>query len=391
MGFELLIQKKAAHKCSLFSKLPDMKWLGLLSTLFLTTSAPAQTVNLSGKITDPHGRPVIAASIRIKNSRSGTSTDSLGVFTIKAASTDSLLVTAIGYDDTIVAAGSATALNLTLNTRLSTLTTATVSGAPNAGVPGVSEATRELIIANAFDTYLRSAEFSNGAYQTSSYNPAVRGAAGMQNTLTVGAGALNTINSGTMLPVVSHQEDTRGSRYLLRNYAMGLIVDNDGDIINDSLSRLNYDKVDGQLMIAQDARNYLEVDKDKVIAFALKTPDTAFVFLNVPVLSKTNYFLLIANGPKYSIYKSIRTKFVKANYRSTGLVETGNNYDEYLDKETYFWIDAKNTAGVLELKKRAIREVFATEKTKLDDFFAHHKYDDIDDALLKKLIFYLNQ
>jgi hypothetical protein len=364
----------------------------LLSSLLLTTFALAQTVNLGGKITDPHGRPVMAASVRVKNSRSGTATDSLGVFTIKAAPTDSLLITAIGYDDTIVAAGSQTALNLTLNARPTTLTTATVSGAvPNAGIPGASEATRELILANAFDTYLRSAEFSNGAYQTSSYNPAVRGSAGMQNTLTVGAGALNTINSGVMLPVVSHQEDTRGSRYLLKNYAMGLIVDNGGNIINDSLSRLNYDKVDGQLMIAQDARNYLEVDKDRVVAFALKTPDTAFVFLNVPVLSKSNYFLLIANGPKYSIYKSIRTKFVKANYRSTGLVETGNNYDEYVDKETYFWIDAKNAAGVLELKKKSIREAFAAEKTKLEDFFAHHKYDDIDDALLKKLIFYLNQ
>ena len=380
MGFELLIQGKAAHLCS------------LLSSLFLTTSILAQTVNLSGKITDPFGKPVTAASVRIKNSRVGTSTDSLGVFIIKAAPTDTLLITAIGYQDTVLAAGSRTALNLLLTARPTTLSTATVSGAaPNTGIPGASEATRELIIAGAFDTYLRGAEFSNGAYTNSSYNPAVRGGAAMQTTMTVGVGALNTINSGTMLPVVSHQEETKGSRYLLKSYAMGLIVDKDGNIVSDSLSRLNYDKIDGQLMIAQDARNYLEVDKDKVIAFALKAPDTAFVFLNVPVLSKSNYFLLIANGPKYSVYKSIRTKFVKANYRNTGLVETGNNYDEYVDKETYFWTKGKDSAGVLELKKKAIREVFVMEKAKLDDFFAHHKYDDLDDAFLKKLIFYLNQ
>jgi hypothetical protein len=365
-----------------------MKWLGLLSILFLSASALAQT----GKITDLHGKPVIAASISIKNTHTGTTTDSLGVFTIKAAPTDSLLITAIGYNDTVLAAGKQIALNLILTARPTTLTTATVSSAaPNTGIPGASEAARELILADAFNDYIRSAQFSNGAYQTGSYNPAVRGAAGMQNTLTVGVGALNTINSGTMLPVVSHQEDTKGSRYLLKTYAMGLIVDNAGNIVNDSLRRLNYDKIDGQLMIAQDAKNYLEVDKDKVIAFALKTPDTAFVFLNVPVLSKTNYFLLIANGPKYSVYKSIRTKFVKANYRSTGLVESGNNYDEYVDKETYFFIKGKDSAGVLELKKKSIKEVFAAEKPKLDDFFAHHKYDDIDDAFLKKLIDYLNQ
>jgi hypothetical protein len=154
---------------------------------------------------------------------------------------------------------------------------------------------------------------------------------------------------------------------------------------------LNFDKIDGQLMIAQDAKNYLEVDKEKVVAFAFKTPDTAFIFLNVPLLSKVNYFMLIANGPRYSVYKSIRTRFVKANYVSNGLTESGNNYDEYVDTQTYFWVTAKDSAGVFELKKKSIKTAFAAEKPRVDAYFSKHKLDDIDDGFVKGLVDYLNK
>jgi len=146
------------------------------------------------------------------------------------------------------------------------------------------------------------------------------------------------------------------------------------------------------LMIARDAKNYLEVDKEKVIAFALKTDDTSFIFLNVPILSKVNYYLLIANGSKYSAYKSVRAKFVKSNYTSNGLVETGNNYDEYVDKQIYYWVDQKNEkAGIFELKKKSIKEAFASEAAKVDAYFSLHKHEDVDDNFVKNLIVFLNR
>jgi len=206
-----------------------------------------------------------------------------------------------------------------------------------------------------------------------------------------GFGPLNTLNAGVTLPMITHKEDTRGSRYLLKHFAPGVIVDNAGHIITDSFNLLNYDKIDGQLMIATDARNYLEVDKEKVVAFAFKTPDTSFVFLNVPALSKVNYFLLIVNGPKYSVYKSVRTKFNKANYQSNGLVESGHDYDEYVDNEKYFWVRNDDSAGVFELKKKSIKAAFAGDRVKVDAFFSQHKYDDIDDSFVRKLIVYLNK
>jgi hypothetical protein len=370
--------------------------LFLVFVLTMIHSAIAQNITVSGKITDPQGNPVVSASVRVKNSKQGTSSDSLGIFTIKVKSKAALLFSAIGFADTTVYAEDRNNLVIVLKSEAKALKEVVVSGvSQNTGLPSGEEATKEQIIANTFENYLRGAEFSNGIYVSSTYSPKLVGnvvTGDIVRTTISGFGALNTINSGAMLPVVEHKEETRGSRYLLSKYAKGVIVDSANSLISDSINLLNYDKIDGQLMIAQNVKNYLEVDKEKVLAFALKADDTSFIFLNVPILSKTNYFLLIANGPKYSAYKSIRSKFVKSNYISNGLVETGNNYDEYVDKLTYYWVDEHNKiAGIFELKKKSITEAFAAEKEKTNTFFAKHKHDDFDDNLIRNLIMYLNQ
>ena len=362
----------------------------------LINSAIAQNISVSGKITDPRGKPIVSVSIRVKNSKQGTSSDSLGAFKIKVKENAALLFSAIGFSDTIVYIEGRTNLTVVLQSQAKALEEVVVSGeSQNTGLPSPEEATKEQIIANTFEDYLRGAEFSNGLYVSSTYQPKLVGnivTGTVARTTISGFGALNTINSGATLPMIEHKEETRGSRYLLNKYAKGVIVDSGNSMITDSINILNYDKIDGQLMIAQNAKNYLEVDKEKVLAFALKADDTSFIFLNVPILSKTNYFLLIANGPKYSTYKSVRAKFVKSNYISNGLVETGNNYDEYVDKLTYYWVNEKNkSAGIFELKKKSITEAFAAEKEKANTFFAKHKHDDIDDNFIKNLIRYLNQ
>jgi len=363
----------------------------LAALIFLaaqTAHLQAQSISVTGKIVDSKGNPVSSASVRIKDSKQGTSSDSNGVFHIKAKPDETLLLSAIGFADTSLAIGGRLEMSIVLRPQPRNLREVVVAGInQNSGLPSPEEATREQIITNTFDSYLRGAEFSNGVYVISSY-----GAGGPSRVQLTGFGALNTITSGVMLPVIEHKEETRGSRYLLNRFAKGLIVDHQDHVINDPGMLLNYDKIDGQLMIAKDGKNYLEVDKEKVAAFALKTEDSSYVFLNVPILSKENYFLLIANGTKYSAYKSVRTKFVKSNYTSNGLVETGNNYDEYVDKQTYYWVDQKNEkAGIFELKKKSIKEAFASEAAKVDAYFSLHKHEDVDENFVKNLISYLNR
>jgi len=361
--------------------------------LLITGKSVAQNFRVSGKITDTKGKAVVFVSVKVKNSDQGTSSDSLGIFNIKVKPNSTLLFSAIGFADTAIQVDGRNNLIVILRSQAKALQEVVVSGTnQNSGLPSPEEATREQIIASTFDNYLRGAEFSNGTFVVSGLNPAARGAAALVRTTISGFGALNTINSGAMLPVIEHKEETKGSRYLLNKYARGVIVDSGNHMITDSTNLLNYDKIDGQLMIARDAKNYLEVDKEKVIAFALKTDDTSFIFLNVPILSKVNYYLLIANGSKYSAYKSVRAKFVKSNYTSNGLVETGNNYDEYVDKQIYYWVDQKNEkAGIFELKKKSIKEAFASEAAKVDAYFSLHKHEDVDDNFVKNLIVFLNR
>jgi hypothetical protein len=362
---------------------------GFIFMLLFSQLIQAQTISITGKVTDSFGKPVGSASIRIINSNRGTSSDADGSFNLHLRPSDSILISAIGYGDTIFSPGNRNKLVVILRPKPKSLGEVVVSGTgQNNGIPSPEEVTREQIIASTFDNYLKSAEFSSGL-QVITSNPTGQA---LVRTVFSGFGDLNTINSGEMLPVVEHKEDTKGSRYLLNRFSKGLIVDQDNHIITDSTNLLNYDKIDGKLMIAQGAKNYLEIDKEKVIAFAFKTSDSAYVFLNVPILSKTSYFMLVANGPKYSVYKSVKSKFVKSTYVSNGLVESGNNYDEYVDNQTYYWIDQKNNrAGILELKKRSIRDVFAMEKQKTEAYFAKHKFDELDDGFLRNFIDYLNQ
>ena len=366
-----------------------------ISCLFLSVlffgPVHGQSPEIKGRVTDIHGNAVIAASVRVKNSRMGTRTDTLGLFHLGVNPRDSLVISAVGYLDTTIAAGDRNLGAVVLQPASKTLGEAVVSGVSSGpGLPNPEDPEREQIISDIFQQYTNDAMVSNGTYHTSGMSSS-GGSLVMFSTTINGFGPLNTINSGVMLPEVSHQEDTRGSRYLLKNFAHGIIVDDQGHVMTDPTRLLNYDKIDGQLLIAEGGQKYLEVDKDKVIAFGFKTEDTSIVFLNVPILSKVNFFVLLANGPKYSAYKSVHSRFVKANFQDRGLVETGNNYDEYVDKQTYFWVQGSNNAGVFELKKKSIKEAFAGEKAKVDAYFAQHKLDDIDDTFVRNLIVYLNK
>jgi hypothetical protein len=209
------------------SKVPFMqtKRISLFIFIFFAIfaeSVQAQTISVKGKITDPNGKPVISASIKVRNGNLGTSSDTLGNFNISLNPSDALMISAIGFADTTLSINHRSDLTIILIPRAKALKEVVVSGEyPNSGLPSPEEITREQIIASAFENYLNGAVFSNGIIASSSYdnktNQIVR-------TTTVGFGALNTINSGAMLPVVEHKEDTRGSRYLLNRFAKGIVV-----------------------------------------------------------------------------------------------------------------------------------------------------------------------
>ena len=143
-----------------------------------------------------------------------------------------MVFSAIGFADTTVSVNGRTNLTIILLPQTKALKEVVVSGSnQNTDIRSPEEASREQIITGTFETYLRASMFSNGIL-------VVTGSGGSTSRI-FGFGSLNTINSGEMLPMFEHKEDTRGSRYLLNRFSGGLVIDQNNNMINDSTMLLN--------------------------------------------------------------------------------------------------------------------------------------------------------
>lgn len=85
-----------------------------LLLLQLSSSAYAQQKQVSGTVSSEGNVPILGASVIIKNSTQGTQTNSEGKFTISASIGDKLVVTAVGFTSREVTVGTASSINITL-------------------------------------------------------------------------------------------------------------------------------------------------------------------------------------------------------------------------------------------------------------------------------------
>jgi TonB-dependent starch-binding outer membrane protein SusC len=99
---------------------------GLL--LLLSNALFAQQREVTGKVTDANGVPINGASIRIKNSRTGTSAGADGSFKINAAPNATLLISAVGYEDNSINVGSGTTIAVSLVIDTKAMTEVVVTG-----------------------------------------------------------------------------------------------------------------------------------------------------------------------------------------------------------------------------------------------------------------------
>src|ERR1700681_1481903 len=109
-----------------------MKKLPLLVLLVfgLYVHGFAQNRLLKGKVTDEHGKPLVGASINIKNTTASTSTDSAGNFQLPltAKGKPVLVVSFVGYLSTEYAIGGGTFFNVQLKNSSQSLNDVIVVG-----------------------------------------------------------------------------------------------------------------------------------------------------------------------------------------------------------------------------------------------------------------------
>lgn len=92
-----------------------LKGIVLLSIVLLGhLGGLAQTGNVTGTVTGSDSRPLAGVSINVKGTSRGTSTNSSGKFSIAAASTDSLTLSSVGFQEQTIAVGNQTDISVRL-------------------------------------------------------------------------------------------------------------------------------------------------------------------------------------------------------------------------------------------------------------------------------------
>jgi TonB-linked SusC/RagA family outer membrane protein len=78
------------------------KTLLMLLALILSINLYAQTIPITGTVTDETGQPLIGAGVKVKNGKEGATTDVNGKFTLKVPAGAILTISYIGYNPTTV-------------------------------------------------------------------------------------------------------------------------------------------------------------------------------------------------------------------------------------------------------------------------------------------------
>ena len=348
---------------------------------------------IKGTIKDETGKAVPFASINIKDENGGTSTDSLGRFTLTAKLNSVLVIGSVGFETTEVNISNKAVIIVLLKRTQQSLKDVSVAAKNNNNINAQSQAVlQQQTISNTFSEYTMGSNITNSPSVFYKLQNGNNGVPAITSNFGYNAGS-GKVYQGSGLVVFMPKDETKGRQYLFEKWVPGIVINEKGEQVKNDLFLYNYDKMGKVLLFTQDQVNIIELDMNTINAFSLLYTNEPTIFLKINVSGKSDFYqLLTSPESKYELYKTTNTKLVKANYVSTGLTSNGNNYDEFLDANRYFIYstEAKNFKPV-DLKKKSIKTVLESEKPKVDEWFSQNGDADIDETFLKGLINYLNK
>ena len=311
------------------------------------TSLRKQT--LHGIVKNEKNRAVQNASVIVKGEEKGTVTDSLGLFKIDAKPNSVLIIAAQGYESTMKP----------------------VNG-------------KELII-----VLVKTPDNTNNKI----LNETITQKQVYNSVQDFGKAEASRLYQGSALTVFHQKEETQGSRYLFNWWVNGTMLDTNLTVINTADFSFNYDKVGKKLLATRDKNTIIEINDMAINSFILKTDTSIAKFEKIPAISKKEFLIeLVKDEVRYSLYKSMKTTFQKADYSNNGLIESGKKYDEFVDEFEYYIIfPGGNQFKKVELKKKSIREALSNEEVKVKQYFSKSETGVINELFLKELILFLNQ
>jgi hypothetical protein len=198
------------------------------------------------------------------------------------------------------------------------------------------------------------------------------------------------VSSGRLFAYGTEQ-NIKGNRFLFDKWVKGTVVKNSGEEISGDKYYFNFDKVTDNLLVTIDKKEIIEVYKDSIQAFSFHENGEFYRFKKLIPIQRYRFVqVLLEDGAKYSLYKTINTRFVAADYNTNGLTESGNPYDEYVDRNQYF-IMYKDEVRPVQLKFTSIKKALKENSSEVKDFYADHLMDEVNENYLTGIVEYLNK
>jgi hypothetical protein len=364
----------------------SVEFLFMMAFIFVIEVVDAQTVPVVGTVKDEKGSPIGSASVVVEGQKTGTTTDSLGIFNISISPKTMLIITAVGYLPDTLQTVSENRLSVVLKRSVNSLNQVVVRSQGQTNNSDPAEVQRNQSMGATLNDFAYYQHLFTGTVVSSGNSPG-------QVIVSMTRTPNQQTYTGSFLPVFSHKEDTKGTRYLFERWVGGIVLDTGNNIIDNKGNYFNYDKVSRGLLLTQDFKSVIEVNKDQVKAFDLKDESGKnYIFEQVAGINNGNFVQQLVNGQKYRLYKSINTKFVKENHVSDGMTESGNPYDEYVNEYQYYLVlPGGKDFKKLVLKKKAIKETLNMEAAKVNSYFSQHGDDEINEDFLIGLTLFINQ
>ena len=248
--------------------------------LLLSKSGFTQQLNISGSIKDSANHPLSMASVTIEKTNQGIAADATGHFSLTVSPGTKLLISAIGYRDTLVAVKDETPLIIILRPSESQLANVTVTGSKT-GSLGNNQIKNEMLQAE-FAHYNQENNISSGGINVYEGNKIVDNRVVSYHVVTTAPSS--NIYQGSAIPSFHTKEDTKGSIYLFKTWMKGMVANpNDSTIIDDPQNLYNVNKSTGELTMTRDFKSGLSIDKNNVKFFILfDTGNVSHRFMKVP-------------------------------------------------------------------------------------------------------------
>lgn len=201
--------------------------------------------------------------------------------------------------------------------------------------------------------------------------------------------------NGDVATVFSGKDNTEGNRYLFDKPASGKIFTTDSTLLNTEGFVFNYDKMSKKLIAVKDGKTIIDVNTDHIKSFVLTNEVETNNFVRVPAINQ-GFFIQLVKDKRYSLYKTIQTKFQPADYFNNGIIERGNNFDSYVDIFEYYVVFPNGEYKKIELKRKSIKTIFIGEGKKVKKYYKIcvdevGGFVPVNEKFLKGLTTYFNQ